>query len=198
VNDEDFEQMIAEAATFIWNAVQQDFDVTLSLPRVTLRAREHEAASPLSSARSRCSNRCTSPCIRCSSATPCCSRRTGGRRVTRAQRSRELETLLLGMFAAVPLYFTYAISVVALMLFHIFMTAIVVRVSTGRSPELIPARLMRWIAILYVPFYILDAAFVSRSAIAASTHLVLFIAAYQPIEASHHATTRARGSSPRR
>ena len=105
--------------------------------------------------------------------------------MTRGRGSRELETLLLAMFAAVPLYFTYAISLVALLAFHVFMTAIVVRVATGRSPELIPAALMRWIAIAYVPFYVIDAAFVSRSAIAASTHLVLFIAAYQPIEASH-------------
>jgi protein-glutamine gamma-glutamyltransferase len=105
--------------------------------------------------------------------------------MNRARGSRELETLLLAMFAAVPLYFTYAISMTALAIFHVFMTAIVVRVATGRSPELIPAGLMRWVAILYVPFYVLDAAFVSRSAIAASTHLVLFIAAYQPIESSH-------------
>ena len=46
-SEESFEQMIAEAATFVWNAVQQNFDVTLSLPRVTLRARENEPASPL-------------------------------------------------------------------------------------------------------------------------------------------------------
>jgi transglutaminase-like putative cysteine protease len=52
----------------------------------------------------------------------------------------------------------------------------------GRGPELIPARWMRWLAIAYVPFYVIDAAFISRGAIAASTHLVLFIAAYQPIE----------------
>lgn len=99
--------------------------------------------------------------------------------------SRELETLLLAMFAAVPLYFTYAISAVSLVLFHAFMTAIVARVVAGRGPEIIPASLMRWLAIAYVPFYVIDAAFVSRSAIAASTHLVLFIAAYQPIESSH-------------
>ncbi|HET8774879.1 MAG TPA: DUF58 domain-containing protein [Thermoanaerobaculia bacterium] len=45
--DESFEEMISAAATFVWNAVQQDFDVTLSLPRATLRAREHEPASHL-------------------------------------------------------------------------------------------------------------------------------------------------------
>ncbi|MGZ5451088.1 MAG: transglutaminase TgpA family protein [Thermoanaerobaculia bacterium] len=109
----------------------------------------------------------------------------GGRRSRRIRGSRELETLLLPMFAAVPLYFTYAISAVSLVLFHVFMTAIVVRVASGRGPELIPASLMRWLAIAYVPFYVIDAAFVSRSAIAASTHLVLFIAVYQPIESSH-------------
>lgn len=101
------------------------------------------------------------------------------------RRGRELETLLLSMFAAVPLYFTYAISYNSLILFHLFMAAIVVRVAMGKGPELIPARLMRWLAIGYVPFYVLDAAFLSRSAIAASTHLVLFIAVYQPIEAAH-------------
>ncbi|HEX6098183.1 MAG TPA: DUF3488 and transglutaminase-like domain-containing protein [Thermoanaerobaculia bacterium] len=105
--------------------------------------------------------------------------------MNRARGSRELETLLLAMFAAIPLYFTYAISVGALAVFHAFMTAIVIRVATGRSPELLPAALMRWVAIAYVPFYVIDAAFVSRSAIAASTHLVLFIAIYQPIEAAH-------------
>jgi uncharacterized protein (DUF58 family) len=47
VSDERFEEMVSEAATFVWNAVQQNFDVTLSLPRVTLRARENEPASPL-------------------------------------------------------------------------------------------------------------------------------------------------------
>lgn len=105
--------------------------------------------------------------------------------MNRARGSRELETLLLAMFAAVPLYFTYAISIVALIAFHVFMTAMVIRVAMGRSPELLPAGLMRWVAIAYVPFCVIDALFVSRSAIAASSHLVLFIAAYQPIEGAH-------------
>jgi uncharacterized protein (DUF58 family) len=47
VSDESFEQMIAEASTFVWNAVQQNFDVMLSMPRTTLRTREHEPAGPL-------------------------------------------------------------------------------------------------------------------------------------------------------
>lgn len=101
------------------------------------------------------------------------------------RRARELETLLLAMFAAVPLYFTYAISQLSLILFHLVMAAVVLKVAFGRGPELIPARVMRLVAIAYVPFYVVDAVFLSRSAIAASTHLVLFIAAYQPIESVH-------------
>ena len=92
--------------------------------------------------------------------------------------------LLLAMFAAVPLYFTYAISMKALVLFHTFLGLVVARVALGKTPELVPGRIMRWVAIAYVAFYIADWA-ISRSAIAASTHLVLFIAAYQPIESVH-------------
>jgi len=42
-----FEEMIAEAATFVFHAAGDGFDVTLSLPRATYRAREGESASPL-------------------------------------------------------------------------------------------------------------------------------------------------------
>lgn len=108
------------------------------------------------------------------------------------RRARELETLLLAMFAAVPLYFTYAISQLSLGLFHLVMAAIVVRVAFGHGPELIPARVMRLVAIAYVPFYVVDAVFLSRSAIAASTHLVLFIAAYQPVESVHRSNHAQR------
>lgn len=45
--DEQFEEMISAAATSIFYAAQRGFDVTLSLPRVTVRAREGESAAPL-------------------------------------------------------------------------------------------------------------------------------------------------------
>lgn len=99
------------------------------------------------------------------------------------RKARELETLFLAMFAAAPLYLTLAIGKLPLLLFHAAMTGIALRVAAGKSPELIPARLMRWMAIAYVPFYVVDWRVLSHSAIAASTHLVLFIAVYQPIEA---------------
>jgi transglutaminase-like putative cysteine protease len=98
------------------------------------------------------------------------------------RRGRELELLFLTMFAAVPLYVTQTIGWAPLLAFHLAMAAIFVRVAMGRGPELIPAQIMRWLAIAYVPFYVVDAALISRGAIAASTHLVLFIAVYQPIE----------------
>ena len=45
--EDELERMIAAAATFVYYAAQRDLDVTLSLPRATLRAREHEPAAPL-------------------------------------------------------------------------------------------------------------------------------------------------------
>ena len=40
VPDDDFEEMISDAATFIFDATTRGFDVTLSLPRVDVRSRE--------------------------------------------------------------------------------------------------------------------------------------------------------------
>ena len=97
-------------------------------------------------------------------------------------RRRELELLLLTATAAVPLYFTYTVAVVPLLIFHAVLLMMIVRVWRGGRPNLVPEWLLHAIAIAYVPFYFVDAAVISRSAIAASTHLVLFIAVYQPIE----------------
>lgn len=98
------------------------------------------------------------------------------------RRGREIETLLVTMFAAAPLYVTGVVGPLPVAVFHLFMAGIVVRVARGKGPELVPPLVMRVLAVLYVFFYLVDAFVISRSAIAASTHLVLFIAAYQPIE----------------
>jgi hypothetical protein len=98
------------------------------------------------------------------------------------RKAREIETLLLTMFAAVPLYFTDAIAKAPIALFHLAMAAMVVRVAVGKTPQLLTARIMRWMALSYVPFYLVDWRLISGTAIAASTHLVLFIAVYQPSE----------------
>lgn len=99
------------------------------------------------------------------------------------RKAREIETLLLTMFAALPLYLTFAVGKFPLFVFHAAMAAIAVRVWSGNGPAIIPARVMHWLGLAYVPFYFVDWAAISHSAIAASTHLLLFIAVYQPIEA---------------
>jgi transglutaminase-like putative cysteine protease len=99
-------------------------------------------------------------------------------------RQHELELLLLPMFAAVPLYATQTISAVPLIVFHLIMAIAVVRVALGKSPEVIPAPVMRGLAVVYVLFYVIDLVAISHNAIAASTHLALFIAVYQPMESA--------------
>ncbi|HUP61206.1 MAG TPA: DUF58 domain-containing protein [Thermoanaerobaculia bacterium] len=47
VSSDTFEEMISAAATFIHDAAAHGFDVTLSLPRVDVRARERQSAAPL-------------------------------------------------------------------------------------------------------------------------------------------------------
>lgn len=44
VSDDEFEEMISAATTFIYHALKRGLDVMLTLPRVTLRAKEYEGA----------------------------------------------------------------------------------------------------------------------------------------------------------
>jgi hypothetical protein len=97
-----------------------------------------------------------------------------------SHKARELELLAVTAFAAVPLYFTGGVGPAPLIAFHAVLALMIARVASGRSAEVIPEQVMRVIAIAYVPLYIFDA--VINHAIAASTHLVLFIAVYQPVE----------------
>jgi uncharacterized protein (DUF58 family) len=46
-SDEDFERMISEAATFLWHAARKGLDVTLLMPRLSVRARSSQPAAPL-------------------------------------------------------------------------------------------------------------------------------------------------------
>ena len=101
------------------------------------------------------------------------------------RKAREIETILLTMFSALPLYLTYAVGRVPIAVFHLLMAAIAFRVWRGKGQELIPLRVMRWLGLASIPFYPIDWRVLSGSAIAASTHLVLFIAVYQAIESAH-------------
>ena len=47
VSGEEFEEMISDAATFIFDAAARGFEVSLLLPRVDVRSRESQSASPL-------------------------------------------------------------------------------------------------------------------------------------------------------
>ena len=46
-SDDDFEEMVSEAATFVFHALRRGLDVILTLPRVTVRAGEEQAGGPL-------------------------------------------------------------------------------------------------------------------------------------------------------
>src|SRR5437868_2271144 len=91
----------------------------------------------------------------------CCSR-CGG---SMTQKARELETLVLAMFAALPLYVTQAIGMAPLLAFHVVMLGITMRVVMGKGPELIPTGVMRALAVAYMFFYVVDAVVISRNAI---------------------------------
>ena len=97
-------------------------------------------------------------------------------------RRHDIEAMLLPMFAAAPLYLTRAVGLVPLLLFHTVMTAMIIRVARGKGPDLIPPVVMKVLAVTYIGFYVVDLVAISRDAISASTHLALFIAAYQPVE----------------
>jgi hypothetical protein len=98
-------------------------------------------------------------------------------------RAREIEFLALTMFAALPLYATQAISPVVVAVFHLLMAAILIRVARGGGPEIVPPVVLSVFAIAYFIFFFVDAFALSRNLIGASSHLILFIALYQPIEA---------------
>ncbi|HEY2090723.1 MAG TPA: transglutaminaseTgpA domain-containing protein [Thermoanaerobaculia bacterium] len=95
-------------------------------------------------------------------------------------RAREIELLLLTALSGVPLYFNGAIGAAPLAVFHLALAGMIYRIAHGGTAEIVPEGVLRVIALVYVPLYILDA--IANHAIAASTHLVLFIAVYQPIE----------------
>ena len=47
VSSDEFEELISLAATFIYDVVNREFDVTLSLPRIDVSVREGQSAAPL-------------------------------------------------------------------------------------------------------------------------------------------------------
>jgi hypothetical protein len=108
------------------------------------------------------------------------------------RKLRELEAITLAMFAALPLYATYAVSPVSVLVFHLTMTALGIRMAL-QGTDFSPLRGVIQIAgAAYLLFFPLDAMFLSRSLIRASGHLIFFIAIYQTVEASWRKNQRQR------
>ena len=95
----------------------------------------------------------------------------------------ELESTLLAIVAATPLYLTSPISVFATFFFHVVMGAIAIAFLAGRPLRLSPI-LMGFLGLTYLLFFPIDAMMISRSLIRASTHLLFFIAVYQGFESA--------------
>lgn len=95
----------------------------------------------------------------------------------------ELESTLLAMIAATPLYFTSPISVFATFFFHVVMSVIAFGFLVRKPLRLSPL-LMGFLGLAYLFFFPIDAMMVSQSLIRASTHLLFFISAYQAFESA--------------
>jgi transglutaminase-like putative cysteine protease len=108
------------------------------------------------------------------------------------RKLRELETITLAMFAAVPLYATYAVSPLSVFLFHLTMTVLGIRVAM-RGMDFDRYRTVIQIAgAAYLLVFPIDAIFLSHSLIRASGHLIFFIIIYQTLESSWRNNERQR------
>jgi protein-glutamine gamma-glutamyltransferase len=100
------------------------------------------------------------------------------------QRNRsELDSTILAMIAALPLYVTGPIEIPAVFFFHVVMATIAWGFHRGLPLQLSPV-LMGLLGFSYLLFFPVDAIVISRSLIRASTHLLFFIAVYQGFEAA--------------
>ncbi|HXI14692.1 MAG TPA: transglutaminaseTgpA domain-containing protein [Thermoanaerobaculia bacterium] len=117
---------------------------------------------------------------------------------TPAIERRELETLFLASFAAIPLYLTGAISPLPLTLFHGVMVALGLALFRSNNEPLVGAPTLRFLAVGYLFIYLVDAFVISRSAIRSSTHLLLFIAVYQAVEAQNRLRTIGAATDERK
>lgn len=108
------------------------------------------------------------------------------------RKQREIEAIVLAMFAALPLYVTHAVSPVSVLMFHLTMGVLGLRVAI-RGTDFTPLRLVVQVAgAAYLIFFPFDAMVMSRSLIRASGHLIFFIIIYQSIESSWRSNQRQR------
>ncbi|MGH9458649.1 MAG: transglutaminase TgpA family protein [Thermoanaerobaculia bacterium] len=107
------------------------------------------------------------------------------------RRAPEVEMILLTAVAAVPLYVTNAISPLVVFAFHVILAAAALAIRSRRSLARMTA-VGRFGAIVYLPFFFLDALVLSRSLIEASVHLLFFIAIYQTLDETARAASGQR------
>lgn len=95
---------------------------------------------------------------------------------------REVDSIVLSMFAAIPLYFSQAINPVAVGMYHGIFALLLLRIlQTGRRPD-VGALAIKFLGTAYLFFFFFDAIVISRSMIRASSHLLFFIAVYLVLE----------------
>ncbi|MFA6957401.1 MAG: transglutaminaseTgpA domain-containing protein [Thermoanaerobaculia bacterium] len=93
----------------------------------------------------------------------------------------EAESILLAMAAALPLYFSAAISIQSVLIYHLVLAATFTWKLRNPAATL-PRPLLRALALAYFLFYFVDGIAFSRSLIKATGHLLFFIAAYQSVD----------------
>lgn len=94
---------------------------------------------------------------------------------------REAELILVAMAAAVPLYFSAALPIASVLLYHLALGSIFAW--KIRNPDAaFPRPLLRILGVGYFLFYFVDGLAISRSLIKATGHLLFFIAAYQSVD----------------
>lgn len=100
---------------------------------------------------------------------------------------RELSWLVLGIVAAVPLYFTQAISPIAVMLYHAGLVLAAGYLLVPKRVLTLSPALLTFVSLGYLLFFFADAFVISRSLIRACSHLLFFIGVFQTVDdASRH------------
>jgi transglutaminase-like putative cysteine protease len=97
------------------------------------------------------------------------------------RRALDLESIALAAYAAIPLYFTQAISIPVTVVFHLALLAVALSRQRGEGGPVARA-MLKFSAVAYLLFVPLDALVISQSAVRVSTHLLLFLAVYQAAE----------------
>lgn len=99
-------------------------------------------------------------------------------------RRRELGWLLLGIVAAIPLYFTQAISPLTVVLYHAGLIAAAAYLLGPKRFLTLPNAFLTLSALGYLLFFFFDAFVISRSLIRACSHMLFFIGVFQTVDDS--------------